>query len=321
MRKLSKRSGHHPRCFPIPDFRIDGSPVTGGAFADIWKCHFQKETVCVKAIRMFEDSNLEKVMQAFRKEALIWRQLAHPNLLPFFGVYYMEDPRPRLCLVSPWMENGNVFKYLQGNPAGINRLSLVLDVAIGLAHLHGLEFVHGDLKALNVLVTRSGRAVIADFGQSSNVMLSRIPAFSSSTTLNIGGTLRWKAPEVLSGNQNSVKSDVYAFAGVSYEILTGKVPFFEVNDYAILLHVLINRKIPQQSSSISPDVWTLMEQCWDFEAENRPTARDIVARLSDPSIGAVRTKTASDWEPLYTAKFRSTLQEHTLSFLGGNIDE
>jgi serine/threonine protein kinase len=64
-------------------------------------------------------------LQGFRKEALTWRQFTHPNALPFLGIYHLEDPRPRLCLVSPWMENGNIANYLEANPFGINRLTLV----------------------------------------------------------------------------------------------------------------------------------------------------------------------------------------------------
>ncbi|KAF7339002.1 hypothetical protein MVEN_01976400 [Mycena venus] len=318
MRKLSKRSGRHPRCFAIPDFQLNGSPVTGGAFADIWKCHFQNETVCVKAIRVFEKSDMEALLKAFHKEALIWRQHAHPNLLPFFGIYSLTDPRPRLCLVSPWMENGDISKYLQGNPAGINRLTLVLDVAIGLAHLHSQNFVHGDLKAMNVLVTRSGRAVIADFGQSSVVMNSGITALSS-TVQQSGGTLRWQAPELLKGSPNSVESDVYAFAGVCYEIFTGEIPFFEVSERALLWHIL-SGNIPQKSPCISDDIWAHMEECWDTDPEKRPVAKDIVTAFSDPPISAVPTEAASDWEPSYTAKFRASLQDHTLFLLCGEID-
>jgi hypothetical protein len=69
---------------------------------------------------------LKLVLQVFRKEAIIWRQLAHPNLLPFFGIFYQEiNNRRRLCLVAPWMEHGHIYKYLKSNPAGVNRLTLV----------------------------------------------------------------------------------------------------------------------------------------------------------------------------------------------------
>jgi serine/threonine protein kinase len=64
-------------------------------------------------------------IQEFGREALIWRQLCHPNLLPFFGLYYLDN---RLCLVSPWMENGNVMEFLKKAPPSANRLSLVSSV-------------------------------------------------------------------------------------------------------------------------------------------------------------------------------------------------
>ncbi|KAJ7447741.1 hypothetical protein B0H11DRAFT_1744755, partial [Mycena galericulata] len=49
----------------------------------------------------------------FYHEALIWRQLSHPNLLPFFGLYHPEDTKSRLCLISPWMDNGDITRYLK----------------------------------------------------------------------------------------------------------------------------------------------------------------------------------------------------------------
>lgn len=62
--------------------------------------------------------------QAFSREAVVWRQLSHPNLLPFYGVFYLGDRNDRLCLVSPCMKNGNIIEFLQQNP-GAERLPLV----------------------------------------------------------------------------------------------------------------------------------------------------------------------------------------------------
>ncbi|KAJ7698157.1 kinase-like domain-containing protein [Mycena metata] len=309
--KLSKRSSRHPQCFAIPDLQLTG-PVAGGGFADIWTSNFHNQTVCVKIMRVFETVDVEILSKAFRKEAIIWRQLAHPNLLPFIGIFYQDiGTRRRLCLVSPWMENGNIYNYLGSNPVGINRLTLVFDVAIGMEHLHSLHLVHGDLKALNILVTRSGRAVLADFGLASVAMNSKIPALSS--TVHSGGTTRWQAPELLhpDGTRTSFMSDVYAFACVYYEIFTEKVPFFEVAESAVVWHVH-SGNIPRKLPSIPDNLWPLMEECWRPEPGKRPLVKDIVARLSAPSIGAVPTNTASDWEPLYTSRFRSSLQEHML---------
>ena len=62
----------------------------------------------------------------FAKEALLWRQLNHPNVLPFYGLYDMPSGAQRIpCLVSPWMDQGNVVLYLKANPTSANRKFLV----------------------------------------------------------------------------------------------------------------------------------------------------------------------------------------------------
>jgi hypothetical protein len=54
-------------------------------------------------------------VQEFCHEAIVWRQLNHPNVLPFFGVSE-ELFAPSFCLVSPWMDHGNIMKYLEAHP-------------------------------------------------------------------------------------------------------------------------------------------------------------------------------------------------------------
>jgi len=132
-------------------------------------------------------------------------------------------------------------KFLKNkNPSNEDRLSLIVDVALGLQYLHEEKVIHGDLKALNILVTPSRRACIADFGVSiiANTMTVR---FTHSTIANArGGTARYQAPELFTGeSQNHFGSDVYAFACVCHEILTGMVPFHElINDMTVMFKVL-----------------------------------------------------------------------------------
>ncbi|KAJ7489298.1 hypothetical protein FB451DRAFT_1125592, partial [Mycena latifolia] len=119
--RLSRASGLHPKCFPLSGLQKVGQQVAGGGFGDIWKGLINGQTVAVKMMRIFQDRKIESALKEFSREALIWRQLCHPNLLPFFGLYYLEN---RLCLVSPWMENGNILEFLSEAPHGVDRLSL-----------------------------------------------------------------------------------------------------------------------------------------------------------------------------------------------------
>lgn len=63
-------------------------------------------------------------LQSFAREAILWSQLEHPNVLPFYGLYRLGDQSDRVCLVSPWMDNGNVSEYISVNPK-VARLPLV----------------------------------------------------------------------------------------------------------------------------------------------------------------------------------------------------
>ncbi|KAF7333364.1 Protein kinase domain-containing protein [Mycena venus] len=198
--RLSRDSGLHPRCFTLTGLQKIGQQVAGGGFGDIWKGL---------------TDHIQTLLKEFSREALIWRQLCHSNLLPFFGLYYLEN---RLCLVSPWMENGNVMEFLRSEPPHLIRLSLILDVALGLEYLHKSKMVHGDLKGINILVTPSRRACIADFGLSSiiNAMTLRLTTSSAPAR---GGTARYQAPELFQGKAiKTFETDIYAFGCVCYEV-------------------------------------------------------------------------------------------------------
>jgi serine/threonine protein kinase len=52
----------------------------------------------------------------FSSEAVLWRQLSHPNILPFYGIYRLDDAPLNLCLTAPWMENGNAVDFLKQYP-------------------------------------------------------------------------------------------------------------------------------------------------------------------------------------------------------------
>jgi serine/threonine protein kinase len=137
--RLSRASGVHPTCFPLTNVQIEGDQVAAGAFGDIRKGLARGQTVAVKTVRLFQDNEVRAaaqvisstpliqatyliVSQQFGREALIWRQLSHPNLLPFFGLHYWDS---KLCLISPWMSNGHILHFLANAPPDTDRVSLV----------------------------------------------------------------------------------------------------------------------------------------------------------------------------------------------------
>ncbi|KAJ7839211.1 kinase-like domain-containing protein, partial [Mycena olivaceomarginata] len=150
LRSLVRAHGVLPFSFHVSGLQMPLHPVSGGGFSDIYRGEFNKEAVCIKVLRIFTtEFQLNKLYKELAREVLIWKELSHPNVLPLLGID-LTARKPSCCLVSPWMENGNVTAFLERHP-DFNKSSLVRDIANGLEYLHALDppVVHGDIKGVS----------------------------------------------------------------------------------------------------------------------------------------------------------------------------
>ncbi|KAF9053824.1 kinase-like protein, partial [Hymenopellis radicata] len=255
---------------------------------DIWKGQMNDETVCLKVLRIFLENGhvaRQKIIKSFCSEALVWRNLNHPNVLPFLGVskdlFY-----PSFCLISPWMNNGNIMAFLSQNPDH-DRLRSVTEVAQGLAYLHTLAppIVHADIRGANILVTDDLRCCLADFGLALAVE-SQAPAVSTTT---LQGSIRWLAPEILDvrlfDSQYVTARDIYAFGCTILEIYTGKPPFSDIHSDAAIIHEILTRcrmpSRPPEDVFPSEELWVLVQDCLAASATERPSAHSILRVLQE----------------------------------------
>jgi serine/threonine protein kinase len=186
----------------------------------------------------------------------------------------------------------------------------VNDITCGVQHLHNFNVVHGDIKGANVLVDLSGRARLADFGLT-NVFDDNILKWSSagSGSSVSGGTSRWRAPELIRQEMttdrtppNTLSSDVYSWACTAYEVLTGRVPFFEIRSSRHLdwrktqtCDFFPTRPSPAEAK-FTNGLWRLLEDCWRSEPAQRPKICAVLQRLEglmDSSIPARDCTTSS----------------------------
>lgn len=125
--------------------------MDGGGFSDVFQGRKDKQIFCLKVIRINTEvmlrvcpSSLIAVsrahscyQQVYAKEAILWDQLDHPNITPFYGAYYLDEAREQVCLVSPWMRNGNIVVYLKNN-SGTPREPLVSALALSHAQSYSI---------------------------------------------------------------------------------------------------------------------------------------------------------------------------------------
>ncbi|KAK7063540.1 kinase-like protein [Favolaschia claudopus] len=257
-------------------------PIFSGGFGDIYQASYQDTRVALKRIRTFQrDVEQRRTRLQFCREALVWQQLRHPHILPFIGIDRHTFPSS-LCMVSPWMENGTVLKYL--NDHGRSHASrLLLEIAQGLEFLHSRNIVHGDLRGSNILITTEWTACLADFG-----LTSLSDATTATHTSHRAGSIRWMAPELIDPDRFGKKflrttaTDVYAFGCVCLELYTGRPPFADLSEPASLLRV-INGERPERpsgESALLDSMWDYINTFWAQDSAMRPDSTDLVRLMA-----------------------------------------
>ncbi|KAJ3573705.1 hypothetical protein NP233_g2270 [Leucocoprinus birnbaumii] len=292
-----------PRRLIIDRIPYNTNPKGVGGFGTV---HQGIETnICVKVMQ-------KKALAAWARELIVWAHSWHPNLLPFTGVFFEDvDGIPHICLVSPFMKNGNLHDYAP-RISQPGRIPLLRDVADGLLYIHQIGIVHGDLKPQNVLVNSRGRAMIADFGS------SRVAAGASTTApAKSSYTLCFGAPEVIAhGKQPTKMSDVWSFGCISYEALSRKPPYYQYPRTQIIS--ILDRKLPpkrpgaaveqgldqypdtqddQDFDEVNDQLWELVSLCCVPEPEDRSsllTIKGLLANMIESLGNEIASQSATE---------------------------
>ncbi|KAG8983633.1 hypothetical protein FRB93_007113 [Tulasnella sp. JGI-2019a] len=217
-------------------FLPPGKPINYGN-CDLYRgyyCDGSRETaLAMKRLRVLGDAaaQAEMIQKRAEREAGIWHDLDHVNILPFYGKIEISS---ETYLVSPWIERGDLAKFMihrlryldspvsQREPVPDATRSAFLDfdegiiihgIASGLEYLHGRHVIHGDLKATNVLLGDYMTPLICDFGTTKNDEFS-----ATFEGMRCPGTARWKCPSLIDGSPRSEKTDIFAFGITIVEV-------------------------------------------------------------------------------------------------------
>eukprot|EP00049_Salpingoeca_infusionum_P004334 m.77772 g.77772 ORF g.77772 m.77772 type:complete len:282 (+) comp12512_c0_seq3:1455-2300(+) len=189
--------------------------------------------------KLYTSEQLE-LLRRFVEEAQVMKRFDHPNILRLLGVCMQDQP---LYIITEYLENGDLYSYLRKNHSTslVQRVKMGVDIARGMAYLHSLNYVHGDLACRNCLVTAELTVKISDFGLSKDTAYKGY--YFRATTKNIPLPVRWMSPECLRLGEYTLQSDVWSYGVVLYELMT--------------VNSIILSSMPQASMRMHPSTPTL----------------------------------------------------------------
>ncbi|KAG8795264.1 hypothetical protein FRC12_016611 [Ceratobasidium sp. 428] len=245
--------------------------------------------VAIKCFRSRrENLNHQETEREIKNELKIWKLLKkNVNIVPLLGLIRGQgrqlDPESSIppWPVSEWYEDGELNNFLKSRKDldDLTRLALLIDVARGLAHIHWLDIVHGDLKGSNVIVGNQGKiAKICDFGS------ARIDCGCGEPLEDPLGTAQWDSPELQNDAPRSSSSDIWAFGCVALETQFNRTPYVlnDMRTYQMQrkgLPPATSESIDFEVSVISRGIWSIMQECWEREPTKRPKTPNVLAEL------------------------------------------
>jgi serine/threonine-protein kinase len=217
----------------------------------------------VKAEYLTRETRTE-YLRRFRREAQAAGRLAHPNIVSIFDVG----------------EDYFVMEYVEGiTLAELLRYRTVLDVVSGLRVLapvaealdyaHRCGVVHRDIKPANIMVQPDGRPKLMDFG------VARLETSAMTSSGQFFGSPSYMAPEQILGSEVTHEADVFSFAVVAYEALTGKRPY-QGDSITTIIYKVVNEQ-PALPRSVNPDLPAHFDEAFRRALSKQPSQRYATA--------------------------------------------
>jgi hypothetical protein len=250
----------------------------GGGMAVVYRAVQQPlgREVALKALssELFQDDGFVK---RFETEAKTLAKLDHPNILP---IYDFELSEGVAYLTMPLIRGGTLRDILNRGPLDtLTAWRYLREIGDGLQHAHDAGIVHRDLKPTNVLIHADGRAMLADFGLARG---AGQPTHLTTIGLAIG-TPGYMAPEQVMGHDVDKRADIYAMGVLTFEMLTGRLPFIGSNRMEVA-YSTVNAPIPSAvklNAALPDELDLLLAKVLAKDPAQRPqTVRELLAQMA-----------------------------------------
>ncbi|WP_232850595.1 serine/threonine-protein kinase [Nocardia acididurans] len=246
---------------------FDAEEIGRGGFGVVYRCA-QRTLDRIVAVKVLSSEIDEESRERFlREEQAMGRLSGHPNIVDILQVDVTASGKP--YIVMPYATHGSLEQLVRENGplTWSDSLRVGVKLAGAIESAHRAQVLHRDVKPANVLLSRYGEPQLTDFG------IARIPGgFRTSTSL-ITGSPAFTAPEVLKGDEPTVRSDVYGLGSTMFALLTGHAAYERQAGEKIVAQFLriTSQPLPDlREREIPPDVAAAIEAAMSTDPRDRP---------------------------------------------------
>ncbi|RHZ84593.1 hypothetical protein Glove_79g42 [Diversispora epigaea] len=241
---------------------IDGYIMSFDYKVKNWK-RFGRKYVCLK--KLDNSTNKIEFLQEFKNQL----KFRGEKVIAIYGI--TKNPtKNEYMIVMDYAFCGSLRNLLNLNFSKLtlnDKIEILLTIVNRLTKIHKMGLMHKDLHSGNIVNQTSIECYITDFGLCKPVM--------ENDPEKIYGVIPYMAPEILSRGEYTQASDIYSFGMVMLEVLTSYPPYYNIPHNANLVMNIFKGLKPEIKCEIPQSLKEIMENCWNFEPLNRPTATKL----------------------------------------------
>uniref|UniRef100_A0A8C2KEL1 non-specific serine/threonine protein kinase n=1 Tax=Cyprinus carpio TaxID=7962 RepID=A0A8C2KEL1_CYPCA len=243
--------------------------IGAGSFGTVFKGKWHGD-VAIKILKVTEPT--PEQLQAFKNEMQVLRKTRHVNILLFMG--FMT--KPNFAIITQWCEGSSLYRHLHVTETKFDtmrRIDVARQTAQGMDYLHAKNIIHRDLKSNNIFLHEGWTVKIGDFGLAT--VKSRWSG--SQQVEQPSGSILWMAPEVIrmqDTNPYTFQSDVYGYGVVLYELMSGTLPYSNINNRDQIIFMVgrgyLSPDLSKLCSNCPKSMKRLIVDCLKFKRDERP---------------------------------------------------